>query len=189
MNSGPVNATCDLLLTAIDLTRACCANEHYLTWLSYYSDALHGSAGIANYFSNAALAFEEQAHPQIGRDFDVFDARDKLGRPLDVVRPALLRRTPRRCYHGDPRRMALVRFQRPGACRVTPITRKLIRVTTAKHRGDAIVIELHATALFVRGIEYRRRSRSVQHRRLLRAEGPLNSRPSAQYLDPSGADF
>jgi hypothetical protein len=33
---------------------------------------------------------------------------------------------------------------------MTPITRKLVRVTNAKHRGDAIVIELHATALFVR---------------------------------------
>ena len=33
---------------------------------------------------------------------------------------------------------------------MTPITRKLVRVTNAKHRGDAIIIELHATALFVR---------------------------------------
>ena len=33
---------------------------------------------------------------------------------------------------------------------MTPITRKLVRVTTAKYRGDPIVIELHATALFVR---------------------------------------
>jgi hypothetical protein len=33
---------------------------------------------------------------------------------------------------------------------MTPITRKVVRITNAKHRGDAIVIELHATALFVR---------------------------------------
>jgi len=33
---------------------------------------------------------------------------------------------------------------------MTPITRKLVRITNAKHRGDAVVIELHATALFVR---------------------------------------
>jgi hypothetical protein len=78
MNSGPVNPTCDLLLTAIDLARACCANDNYLLWLSHHSDALHGSAGIANYLANAAVAFEEQAHPQIGTDFDAFDARDNL---------------------------------------------------------------------------------------------------------------
>jgi hypothetical protein len=33
---------------------------------------------------------------------------------------------------------------------MTPITRKLVRLTNTKHRGDQIVIELHATALFVR---------------------------------------
>lgn len=33
---------------------------------------------------------------------------------------------------------------------MTSITRKLVRITNAKHRGDAVVIELHATALFVR---------------------------------------
>ncbi|MGI8960788.1 MAG: hypothetical protein ACR2IV_13695 [Bryobacteraceae bacterium] len=33
---------------------------------------------------------------------------------------------------------------------MTPITRKLVRITNAKHRGNAVVIELHATALFVR---------------------------------------
>jgi hypothetical protein len=87
MNSGPVNAAYDLLLTAIDLTRACCANDNYLTWLSLYSDALSGSAGIANYFANAALAFEEQAHPQICREFDVFDARDNLADILMASAP------------------------------------------------------------------------------------------------------
>ncbi len=87
MNFGPVNATCDLLLTAIDLTRACCAHDHYLFWLSHYSDALHGSAGIANYFANAALAFEEQAHPQIYSGFDVFDARDNMADILMATAP------------------------------------------------------------------------------------------------------
>ena len=33
---------------------------------------------------------------------------------------------------------------------MTPITRKLVRVTNSKHRGDEIVIELHATAVFMR---------------------------------------
>lgn len=78
MNSGPINACNDLLLTAIDLTRACCANDNQLPWPSHHSDALPGSAGIASYFANAALAFEEQAHPQIPPDFDLFDARDNL---------------------------------------------------------------------------------------------------------------
>jgi hypothetical protein len=87
MNSGPVNAAYDLLLTAIDLTRACCANDNYFPWLSRYSDALPGSAGIANYFANAALAFEEQAHPQICLEFDVFDARDNLADILMASAP------------------------------------------------------------------------------------------------------
>lgn len=33
---------------------------------------------------------------------------------------------------------------------MTRINRKLVRITTAKFRGDEIVIELHATALFMR---------------------------------------
>jgi hypothetical protein len=33
---------------------------------------------------------------------------------------------------------------------MTSLTRKLVRLTKAKHRGEPIVIELHATALFVR---------------------------------------
>jgi hypothetical protein len=33
---------------------------------------------------------------------------------------------------------------------MTGINRKLVRITTAKFRGDEIVIELHATALFMR---------------------------------------
>jgi hypothetical protein len=33
---------------------------------------------------------------------------------------------------------------------MTRINRKLVRITTAKFRGDEIVIELHATAVFLR---------------------------------------
>jgi hypothetical protein len=33
---------------------------------------------------------------------------------------------------------------------MTRINRKLVRITAAKFRGDEIVIELHATALFMR---------------------------------------
>jgi hypothetical protein len=67
----------DLTLTAIDLTRACAAHELYHHWLSRHSAAL-GSAGIANYLLNAALAFEEQAHPQLPSAFDPFVARENL---------------------------------------------------------------------------------------------------------------
>jgi hypothetical protein len=78
MNSGPAYAAYDLLLSAVDLTRACCANDNYLGWLELHSDALHGPAGIANYLASAALAFEEQAHPLLPAHFDAFDARDNL---------------------------------------------------------------------------------------------------------------
>jgi hypothetical protein len=82
MNPGPAYAAHDLLVSAADLTRACCANDHYLGWLALYSDALHGPAGIANYLVSAALAFEEQAHPLLPAHFDAFDARDHLADTL-----------------------------------------------------------------------------------------------------------
>lgn len=46
--NATINTTRDLLITAIDLTRACCAHENYLTWLSIHRGALAGSAEIAN---------------------------------------------------------------------------------------------------------------------------------------------
>jgi hypothetical protein len=33
---------------------------------------------------------------------------------------------------------------------MTTLPRKLVRITNTKHRGDPIVIELHATGLFIR---------------------------------------
>ncbi len=48
----------NLLLTAVDLTRACSAHEQYLEWLALYEPVLHGSLGIANYFGVAAEAYE-----------------------------------------------------------------------------------------------------------------------------------
>jgi hypothetical protein len=33
---------------------------------------------------------------------------------------------------------------------MTALSRKVVRVTNSKYRGDDIVVELHATALFVR---------------------------------------
>lgn len=82
-----VNNTHDLLITTIDLARACCANGNYLAWLLRHGKALNGSAGIANYLANAALAFQEQAHPQLPVPFDEYDARDNLADILMVSVP------------------------------------------------------------------------------------------------------
>jgi hypothetical protein len=87
MNSGSAYAAYDLLVSAVDLTRACCANDNYLAWLALHSDALHGSAGIANYFASAALAFEEQAHPKLSTHFDAFYARDNIADNLMTSEP------------------------------------------------------------------------------------------------------
>jgi hypothetical protein len=65
MGAGIINTTRDLLITAIDLTRACCAHENYLAWLSIHRGALPGSADVANYFPNAAIAFEEHIRPSL----------------------------------------------------------------------------------------------------------------------------
>jgi hypothetical protein len=85
--NAEINTTRDLLITAIDLTRACCAHENYLTWLSMHRSTLAGSAEIANYFASAAIAFEEQAHPTVFADFEAFDARDNLADILMASTP------------------------------------------------------------------------------------------------------
>ncbi len=77
MNAG-IHSNRDLLVTAIDLIRACCAHDNYLNWLSIHRGTLAGSAEIAHYFASAAIAFEEQAHPTVFSDFEAFDARDNL---------------------------------------------------------------------------------------------------------------
>jgi hypothetical protein len=86
MNAG-INTNRDLLVTAIDLTRACCAHDNYLSWLSIYRGTLPGSADVANYFASAAIAFEEQAHPTVFSDFEAFDARDNLADILMASAP------------------------------------------------------------------------------------------------------
>jgi hypothetical protein len=86
MNAG-INATRDLLITAIDLTRACCAHDHYLNSLAANRDTLAGSAGIANYFATAAIALEEQAHPTVFANFEAFDASDNLADILMASAP------------------------------------------------------------------------------------------------------
>ncbi len=77
--------TRELLVTAIDLTRCCTEHEQYLTWLTLHS---HGSAELAHYFSNAAIAFEEQAQPFLPSTFDPFVARENLS-DLLITSPPL----------------------------------------------------------------------------------------------------
>jgi hypothetical protein len=79
--------THDLAVAAIDLTRACAAHELYSVWLELHSLQLGGSAGIANYLCLAAVAFEEQAHPQISTGFDPFVAREILADILIASAP------------------------------------------------------------------------------------------------------
>jgi hypothetical protein len=144
MGAGILNTTRDLLITAIDLTRACCAHENYLAWLSIHRCFLPGSADIVNYFANAAIAFEEQAHPTLFADFEAFDARDNLADILMASAPLTSEELRTAVSH------AIHEARSEQVARMTRITRKLVRVTTAKFRGDEIVIELHATAVFVR---------------------------------------
>ena len=87
MNGGIVNTTRHLLITAIDLTRSCCAHESYPGWLSANRGTLAAPAEIANYLATAAIAFEEQAHPTIFADFEAFDARDNLADILMASTP------------------------------------------------------------------------------------------------------
>ncbi|HZQ54086.1 MAG TPA: hypothetical protein VFB14_17925 [Bryobacteraceae bacterium] len=66
-----------ILVSAIDLTRACCANEHYFEWLEKYEPLLDCSLGIARYFAAAAGRLDEARGASCDR-FDEFDARDTL---------------------------------------------------------------------------------------------------------------
>jgi hypothetical protein len=77
----------DLVVTAIDLTSACAAHELYPVWLELHSTQFNGSAGIANYLCLAAVAFEEQAHPQVSTGFDPFVAREILADILIASAP------------------------------------------------------------------------------------------------------
>jgi hypothetical protein len=66
-----------LLLSAIDLTRACCANAYYFEWLEKYEPLLDGSLGIARYFAAAAGGLDDARRAFRDR-FDELDARDTL---------------------------------------------------------------------------------------------------------------
>jgi hypothetical protein len=74
----PAHFAHELAISAIDLTRNCTEHELYLAWLQRHTATLNGSAGIAHYLFLAATAFEEQAHPQYGRHFDAYVARENF---------------------------------------------------------------------------------------------------------------
>lgn len=62
----------DLVVSAIDLTRACAENELYLAWLVAHSK---GSQFVADYLCRATLAFHMQSRAE-SLPFDAFVARE-----------------------------------------------------------------------------------------------------------------
>lgn len=77
----------NLLLTAIDLTRACAAHEQYLEWLARYEPVLYGSLGIAHYLGLAAEALEQAAPSD--RNFNELEAHELLADVLMNSAPLL----------------------------------------------------------------------------------------------------
>jgi hypothetical protein len=82
-------SACNYLLAAVDLTRASCASHNYLSWLALHEAPLGGSAGITQYITRAAIAYEEQARQYQRKPFSVaaFDARDNLADILMASAP------------------------------------------------------------------------------------------------------
>ncbi|HSU60114.1 MAG TPA: hypothetical protein VLI55_12430 [Bryobacteraceae bacterium] len=85
--ASPVYAAYDLLITAIDLTRACCAHELHDAWISVYSSALNGSRGIADYLFLAAIACHEQTHGGVSNGVDPFVIHESLADILVASKP------------------------------------------------------------------------------------------------------
>ena len=73
----------DLVVSAIDLTRACTENEHYLAWLTAYSK---GSPFVADYLCRATLAFHMQSTAET-LPFDAFVARETFADLLMMSAP------------------------------------------------------------------------------------------------------
>jgi hypothetical protein len=80
-----VYAAYSLLISGVDLTRACCASENYDAWIAVHGQAM-GSPGIAHYFVLAAKTFAE--HPMVRKpDFNAFAARETLADILMASAP------------------------------------------------------------------------------------------------------
>jgi len=73
----------DLVVSAIDLTRACTENELYLAWLTTYSK---GSQFVADYLCRATLAFQMQSAAET-LPFDAFVARETFADLLMLSAP------------------------------------------------------------------------------------------------------
>jgi hypothetical protein len=73
----------DLVVSAIDLTRACTENELYLAWLTTYSK---GSQFVADYLCRATLAFHMQSAAET-LPFDAFVARENFADLLIASAP------------------------------------------------------------------------------------------------------
>jgi hypothetical protein len=73
----------DLVVSAIDLTRACTENEIYLAWLTTYSK---GSQFVSDYLCRATLAFQMQSAAET-LPFDAFVARETFADLLMMSAP------------------------------------------------------------------------------------------------------
>jgi hypothetical protein len=73
----------DLVVSAIDLTRACTENELYLAWLTTYSK---GSQFVADYLCRATLAFQMQSAAET-LPFDAYVARETFADLLMMAAP------------------------------------------------------------------------------------------------------
>jgi hypothetical protein len=73
----------DLVVSSIDLTRACTENELYLAWLTTYSK---GSQFVADYLCRATLAFQMQSAAET-LPFDAYVARETFADLLMVSAP------------------------------------------------------------------------------------------------------
>jgi hypothetical protein len=91
--ASPVYAAYNLLITAIDLNRACCAHELHDAWISLYSSALNGSRGIADYLSLAAVACHEQSYRGASNGVDLFVIHESLADTLMASKPLFRERS------------------------------------------------------------------------------------------------
>ncbi len=73
----------NLVVSAIDLTRACTENQLYLAWLTTYSK---GSHFVADYLCRATLAFQMQSAAET-LPFDAFVARETFADLLMMSAP------------------------------------------------------------------------------------------------------
>lgn len=77
----------NLFVTAIDLTRACCAHELYDTWIGLHSRDLNGSRGIADDLFLAAVACDLKLPAGVADGADPFVVHENLADILMESKP------------------------------------------------------------------------------------------------------